>query len=86
MKKGKYVGHEFTAKQELAREKWRASQKRRFQILAGLTITDYQRNRATMHKRLDVLLDRIEKQEKQALELFSDVEESFTIAHMTIKV
>ncbi len=84
MKAGKYVDHKFTQDQKKARMLWRLSNKEICEINDALKIITWGSTRKAMHDRLDRRLDTIEKRQASAKALFSDVENSFTIATMDI--
>ena len=86
MKPGKYVNHNFTADQKHARMLWRQSDEQIVEINNALKIITWGTTREAMHERLDARLDTILKRQERAKGLFPDVENSFTIASMTMPI
>ena len=83
MKKGKSVGSNFTPAQKRARAKWRRAQEYETKLWDALR-TMGPIDRAKAHKRLDDLLNTVERMRAAAKAEFPDVDESFTIASMVI--
>ena len=78
-KKGKYVGVEFTPDQKRAQRLYREGTKRFVELCSALrasTDSVSVSTRENTHKRLDKILDGIERQKAEAIRLFPDVEES----------
>ena len=86
MKPGKYAGHKFTKDQKTAQRLWRLSDSELSEINEALKICNWGSTRKQLHDRLDRRLDAIEKRNDKAKALFPDVDESFTIASMTISL
>lgn len=86
MKAGKYADQKFTSDQAKARRIWQRTRKQRSEIVEALKSCDFYMTREQMHTRLDRRLDAIDRQQSKAKDLFPDVDESFTIAYMTISV
>jgi hypothetical protein len=79
---GKYRGHKFTANQRKARGIWQRMQTHTLEIADALRTSPDSptgKDRATLHTRLDHVLDNIERGEEAARELFPEVQESFTL-------
>lgn len=79
LKKTKWVDHKYSAEELEAQKYWDSARKRRGELLAGLKTTHWFTKREDYHKRLDQLLDSIEKAESKARVLFPEVKESFTL-------
>lgn len=90
MKPGKYAANikadRWTADQRTARAKWQRASGYRWKLNEALLMPAEEKSRAEMHKRLDYVLDLIDKHRTQARELFPDVDESFTIASMMVRL
>ena len=84
MKPGKYVGHKFTKDQKQARALWNRANDEQCAINDALKIITWGETRERLHARLDRRLDAIERTRAKARELFAEVDESFTVASMTI--
>lgn len=88
MKPGKYAANiktnRWTADQRTARAKWQRASGYRFKLNDALLMAADEKSRAEMHKRLDYVLDLIDKHRAQARELFPDVDESFTVASLVV--
>lgn len=86
MKPGKYAGAAFTPDQIRARAMSNKAMSRRVQLANLLTTSPSHHPRSYWHERLDWYIDQIERLDADARSLFPDVEESFTIASMEIKL
>ena len=85
MKRTKWANKtDWTQEEKQARAKWRAADKRFNGIREGLQMPVLGDSREDCHTRLDQLLDRIAKQRAEAVVLFPEVGESFTIAEGTL--
>jgi activator of 2-hydroxyglutaryl-CoA dehydratase len=81
---GKYVNHKFTADQKKARALWRRQQENYYRLMDALMLTGGGHSRKELHDKLDKRLDEIDRHASMAIELFPDVDESFTISSGTI--
>ena len=86
MKPGKYVGHRFTPDQKKARRLWERANKEQVEINDALKVITWNGTRERLHARLDRHLDAIERTRAKARELFAEVDESFTVASMTMRL
>ncbi len=87
MEKTKWAGKtNWTPDQKRARRIWRRTDESELAICNGLRIPGITRDRVALHKRLDVRLDQIEKRRAEAIELFPEVDGSFTIMTMRIRL
>lgn len=84
MQKGKYAGHNFTPDQLRARAWWRKSHDMESKLLEALIAPARIYEREELHAKLDKVLDSIAARRARAVDLFSDVGGSFTIASFTI--
>lgn len=84
MKQTKWAGYKFNADQKKARAKWRQAQETQFAICDAFKMYPGNYSREELHAKLDKRLDIIEKQRASAKELFPEVDESFTVAQMTV--
>ena len=84
MRKTKWASHKFSADETNARHIWRRAEIERSEIVQALKSCDHFMSRDDMHKRLDRRLDAIERSMTRAQSIFPDVEESFTVAKMTV--
>lgn len=84
MQKGKYVDTKFTADQKKARAIWTRAREQETALMDGLMLIHPNHSRKELHRRLDKRLDQIERLRAKAEDLFSDVDESFTIASLTL--
>jgi len=85
MKKGKYAGKRFTQDQARARFMWTRAQEQINVVCNALRCVD-EPTRVEAHKKLDQRYDEIDRLRALAKDLFPDVQESFVIASMTIKL
>ena len=81
----KWAGKKLTKDQQKAQRKWRRADCELVKLHSILHTTIF-RDRKHLHERLDRRLDAIERQKNTARELFPEVEESFTIASMRIRL
>ena len=79
-KPGKYVGVVFTPKQTRARAMWRGALRGELLLAEGLEVSSDARSRDEWHEWLNRRLDAIEKSRHEAIVLFPEVDESFTIS------
>lgn len=86
MKRGKYVGYNFTPDQNRARAMSNKALSRRVTLANTLMTSPDNHTREYWHKRLDWYLDQIDRLNADAETLFPDVDESFVIASMEIKL
>lgn len=86
MTKGKYAGATFTPDQKKARRWWERAQKDQCALLDALCTTDATLTREEYHARLDKVFDSIERRRAKALDLFPEVDQSFTIATLRVKL
>ena len=80
-RKGKYLGHVFNADQQRARAIWKQAESDLVALHEALLLGPF-KSRAKLHARLDQRLDALEQFKANAIELFPEVEESWTISTM----
>jgi hypothetical protein len=81
----KWHKYPFTADQKTARRMWTTASEYYFELVDALkTSPDGRRTRKQFHEKLDKVLDAIERNRTGAIELFPEVQQSFTIAETTL--
>ena len=81
----RWYRYAFDADQKQARRMWRASSEYYFDLIDALHMgPDGTKTREEFHDRLDKLLNTIDRTREEAVELFPEVKESFTISEGTL--
>ena len=83
MKKTKWNGYAFNADQKKARAIHKKACQEYQELLTGLKCI-HGRERQKLHDRLDSRLDSIERRQKLAIDIFPEVDNSFSMYTMTI--
>ena len=83
-KPGKYIGAVFTPEQTQARKMWQHKRALIVALADGMKISQDSHTRKEWHEWLDRRLDNIESIERKAIQLFPEVDQSFTIVTYTI--